>query len=159
MSDSDSDIISNVSSSSSESAESSSDEDFGFLYERERPKNENFFEETVPQYREEFLEHFKINRHSAEALADQFENSELLKQKFRQLYHVKLRSITDTVHLIRACCVLHNLALQDEFHLQDPGEGNVELPLQLKVIEHDGDKRDDRTGQQCRNEVVQMLPY
>ncbi|KAF2892673.1 hypothetical protein ILUMI_13500 [Ignelater luminosus] len=84
---------------------------------------------------------------------------ELLKQKFRQLYHVKLRSITDTVHLIRTCCVLRNLALQDEFHLQDPGEGNVELPLQLEVIENDEDERGDRTGQQRRNEVVQMLPY
>ncbi|KAF2903899.1 hypothetical protein ILUMI_02279 [Ignelater luminosus] len=38
--------------------------------------------------------------------------------------------------------------------------GNIELPLQqLEVIENDHDERDDRTGQQRRNEVVQMLPY
>lgn len=38
----------------------------------------------------------------------------LLKQKFRQLFHIKLRSIQDIVHLIRACCVLHNLAVKDD---------------------------------------------
>ncbi|KAF2905888.1 hypothetical protein ILUMI_00289 [Ignelater luminosus] len=66
------------------------------------------------------------------------------KNKNFQLYHVKLRLITDTVHLMRACCVLHNLALQEEFHLQDAGEGNVELPLQ----QLEEDERDDWTDQQ-----------
>ncbi|KAF2892073.1 hypothetical protein ILUMI_14100 [Ignelater luminosus] len=41
--------------------------------------NKTFFEETVPQYREEFLEHFRIDRHSVETLAGQFENSEYYK--------------------------------------------------------------------------------
>ncbi|KAJ8909231.1 hypothetical protein NQ315_002067 [Exocentrus adspersus] len=39
----------------------------------------------------------------------------IIKQKFRQLFHVKLRSINVIVHLIRACCVLHNLAIDDDF--------------------------------------------
>nr|CAI5817200.1 unnamed protein product [Callosobruchus analis] len=43
----------------------------------------------------------------------------LLKQKFRQLYHVKLHKIENIVHLIRACCVLHNLALHEEFPMEE----------------------------------------
>ncbi|CAH2006168.1 unnamed protein product [Acanthoscelides obtectus] len=39
----------------------------------------------------------------------------LMKQKWRQLYHIKLRKIVDIVHFIHACCVLHNLALNDGF--------------------------------------------
>lgn len=38
----------------------------------------------------------------------------ILKQKFRQLYHLKLRSEHDIANFIRACCVLHNLALEDD---------------------------------------------
>lgn len=33
-----------------------------------------------------------------------------LKQKFRQLYHIKLRNIIRLVQVIHACCILHNLA-------------------------------------------------
>ncbi|KAJ8916386.1 hypothetical protein NQ315_014596 [Exocentrus adspersus] len=36
----------------------------------------------------------------------------ILKQKFRQLYHLKLRDIHSICHFIRACCVLHNLSLE-----------------------------------------------
>ncbi|KAJ8926234.1 hypothetical protein NQ314_021422 [Rhamnusium bicolor] len=36
----------------------------------------------------------------------------IMKQKFRQLYHIKLRSIPDIVHFIRACCVLHNMGIR-----------------------------------------------
>ncbi|KAK5647838.1 hypothetical protein RI129_002730 [Pyrocoelia pectoralis] len=46
----------------------------------------------------------------------------ILKQKFRQLYHVKLRKIEYIVHLIRAACVLHNLALDDELLLVEDEE-------------------------------------
>lgn len=49
----------------------------------------------------------------------------LLKQKWRQLYHLKLRDIRTIVHFIRACCVLHNLALNDNF-LYIEGDNNLE---------------------------------
>lgn len=39
----------------------------------------------------------------------------MLKQKFCQLRHLKFKDITLTCHLIRTCCVLHNLSLTDEF--------------------------------------------
>lgn len=53
----------------------------------------------------------------------------MLKQKFRQLYHLKLRDISLICHFIRACCVLHNLCLDveeiceetiEEIHLDAP---------------------------------------
>ncbi|CAH2014663.1 unnamed protein product [Acanthoscelides obtectus] len=40
----------------------------------------------------------------------------MLKQKFRQLYHLKIRTI---VPMIRAACVLHNIALEDNFVFSD----------------------------------------
>lgn len=48
----------------------------------------------------------------------------ILKQKFRQLYHLKLRKEIDIANFIRATCVLHNLALEDNFHidLEDNGD-------------------------------------
>ncbi|KAJ4437592.1 hypothetical protein ANN_17737, partial [Periplaneta americana] len=46
----------------------------------------------------------------------------LLKQKFRQLYHVKLKNIRDIVHLIRACCVLHNIVIDDHFQYEAGAE-------------------------------------
>lgn len=39
----------------------------------------------------------------------------ILKQKFRQFYHLKMRKISDMLHFFRACCVLHNLAINDDF--------------------------------------------
>ncbi|KAF0741792.1 putative nuclease HARBI1, partial [Aphis craccivora] len=39
----------------------------------------------------------------------------ILKQNFRQLYHLKFRNTIKIVHFMRACCVLHNIALFDEF--------------------------------------------
>lgn len=39
----------------------------------------------------------------------------ILKQRFRQLYYCKLRGIEKLCHFIRACCVLHNLANEDDF--------------------------------------------
>lgn len=41
----------------------------------------------------------------------------ILKQKFRQLYHLKLRNIRFIVHFIREACVLHNIARKVEFLL------------------------------------------
>lgn len=83
----------------------------------------------------------------------------LLKQKFRQLYHIKLRKINDIVHFIRACCVLHNLALQDDLpfiqhQVEVPPPGNP----QVDNDNEDPDEiPDDRNGVQKRNDIVNII--
>ncbi|KAK5642888.1 hypothetical protein RI129_003154 [Pyrocoelia pectoralis] len=84
----------------------------------------------------------------------------LLKQKFRQLYHVKLRSIVDIVHLIRACCVLHNLALDDHFQYEEV-EDVVQHDNEVVAREFDEEEveRDDGNGIQRRNQVANLLRF
>ncbi|KAJ8929185.1 hypothetical protein NQ314_018134 [Rhamnusium bicolor] len=77
------------------------------------------------------------------------------KQKFRQLYHIKLRKIPNVVHFIRACAVLHNLSIEDEFLMQE----DAILPdqqFQLNNLEEDF-QEDDRNGITKRNEVMNSL--
>ncbi|XP_017470369.1 PREDICTED: putative nuclease HARBI1, partial [Rhagoletis zephyria] len=38
----------------------------------------------------------------------------ILKQRFRQLYYCKLRNMEKLCHFVRACCVLHNIASEDD---------------------------------------------
>ena len=43
----------------------------------------------------------------------------MMKQKFLHLSYIKLRRIPEIVNFIRACCVLHNLALDDSFLFEE----------------------------------------
>ncbi|XP_074026324.1 putative nuclease HARBI1 [Leptinotarsa decemlineata] len=62
----------------------------------------------------------------------------ILKQKFRQLYHVKLRSIRFITHFIRAACVLHNIARDDEFLVNfDPEMPNINVHVEEDLVEDD----------------------
>ncbi|KAJ8911891.1 hypothetical protein NQ315_012305 [Exocentrus adspersus] len=85
----------------------------------------------------------------------------LLKQKFRQLYHVKLRKIVNIVHLIRACCVLHNMSLEDNFDVnveEIHHDNNVQhdmLPANHNL--EDEDVEENVNGRIVRNNVVNML--
>jgi cellulose synthase/poly-beta-1,6-N-acetylglucosamine synthase-like glycosyltransferase len=48
--------------------------------DRVRPKNENYFEETIPQYNEqEFMEHFRVSRQVANSIAERFEMTDYFK--------------------------------------------------------------------------------
>lgn len=78
----------------------------------------------------------------------------VLKQKWRQLYHIKLRRIANIVNFIRACCVLHNLALDDHFNIE------VDIPN----AEHDDEAGNEEinndaqgNGAAKRNQIVNIL--
>lgn len=72
----------------------------------------------------------------------------VLKQKFRQLYHLKLRSIPLIVHFIRAACVLHNISLEDNFEVEDDN-------LDEMNAENENEEVDAR---HLRDRVVNQLP-
>ncbi|KAG8238529.1 hypothetical protein J437_LFUL018201 [Ladona fulva] len=73
----------------------------------------------------------------------------LLKQKFRLLYHLKIRKIHDAVHFIRACAVLHNLSIEDEVNVEEPEPipaENANLEKELH-IQDDGDEKKNRSDE------------
>lgn len=76
----------------------------------------------------------------------------MMKQRFRQLYHCKLRSMVNIAHFIRACAVLHNLALDDdpEFSCSYPDD----------VIEPEDDEvADDEEGDQTESDSNEGVVY
>lgn len=81
----------------------------------------------------------------------------ILKQKFRQLYHIKLRKIPAIVHFIRACCVLHNLALNDELPDALPDAVDDNVPGQH--VNNAEAEQDHVGGIETRNRVADMLPF
>lgn len=85
----------------------------------------------------------------------------VLKQKWRQLYHVKLRDIRLIVNFIRACCVLHNLGLQDGVLLDlEPNEENAELGQAAPNLDPDNleqNIQEDLNAIEKRNSIVNIL--
>ena len=80
----------------------------------------------------------------------------LLKQRFRQLYHLKLKDISFITNFIRACCVLHNIAIDDEIYLLADAEDIVEGEHVAEAPENvgnDEDEVDQADGVQRRNYV------
>ncbi|KAL1487752.1 hypothetical protein ABEB36_015587 [Hypothenemus hampei] len=78
----------------------------------------------------------------------------VLKQKFRQLYHLKIRRTRLICHFIRAACVLHNMALDDYFVVDvEPVEiyNNI-----LGDEENDGDE--NMEARVIRDQVANTLP-
>ncbi|XP_031329492.1 putative nuclease HARBI1 isoform X2 [Photinus pyralis] len=84
----------------------------------------------------------------------------ILKQRFRQLYHVKLRKIERVVALVKSCCVLHNLCqIQDK--LLFDCEHN---PLDITAIEDENVAVADtnmtfeaRSGAAKRNYIASVI--
>lgn len=82
----------------------------------------------------------------------------VLKQKWRQLYHLKLRDIRLIVNFIRACCVLHNLGLQDGVALDL--EENVEPVEPAPRLDPDNIEQgiqEDLNAVAKRNHIVNIL--
>lgn len=82
----------------------------------------------------------------------------LLKQKWRQLFHIKLKKIDDIAHFIRACCVLHNISLKDDFaadgiDVQD-ALGYPNLP---PLMDDEDDENINRDAIEHRNFVARRI--
>jgi len=86
-----------------------------------------------------------------------------LKQRFRQLYHLKLRDIVRMVQVVHACCVLHNLANANDLQLfepppaedyMDPAIGNAEMNW---AGYNDEIPPDNQQGRDLRDEICRQL--
>lgn len=89
----------------------------------------------------------------------------VLKQRFRQLYFLKLRNMQFIVKFILACCVLHNLAdlddlqyMEDEFEDDEHVDVNALALLNyIPAADEDQDPIDDRHGRDLRDELCRQL--
>lgn len=79
----------------------------------------------------------------------------ILKQKFRQLYHVKLRNIQLIAHFIRAACVLHNLGIDNEFLVDN--EQNVYNDIVQDIQDQDENDSDDEAADLGARAVRDMV--
>lgn len=80
----------------------------------------------------------------------------LLKQKFRQMYHVKMRKIRLICHFIRAACVLHNIALDDNFVVVNEPVEVDENNVLLDEQEYEGVENIEARA--IRDRVANTLP-
>lgn len=82
----------------------------------------------------------------------------ILKQKWRQLYHLKMRKIRNIVHSIRACCVVHNLALSEgNIEVDEQNEGHGEVADNPENMENE--MEEDLNGIERRNYIVNILGH
>nr|CAI5824300.1 unnamed protein product [Callosobruchus analis]CAI5854928.1 unnamed protein product [Callosobruchus analis] len=64
-----------------------------------------------------------------------------------------VHKIENIVHLIRACCVLHNLALHEEFPMEED-----DLPAVINVNENVRVENDDQRGAAKRMDIMNNMP-
>ncbi|XP_018045619.1 PREDICTED: putative nuclease HARBI1 [Atta colombica] len=83
------------------------------------------------------------------------------KQRFRQLYHFRLRNIIRMVQVIHASCILHNLANKDDLELLEPPLNEDYLDLEEEVIiniENDDEIIcENQHGHELRDELCRQL--
>jgi len=79
-----------------------------------------------------------------------------LKQRFRQLYHLKLRDIVRIVSVIHACCVLHNMANERDLEFLEPPLDDEYPDMEAHVIEHEL-YREHESGMDIRNEICRQI--
>ncbi|KAJ8978157.1 hypothetical protein NQ317_016860 [Molorchus minor] len=84
----------------------------------------------------------------------------ILKQKFRQLYHLKLRNISSICHFIKACCVTYNLTRDIKEEIDETIEENDEQGHEYNL--HDMELEDDEfegnlAGHNFRNYIAALI--
>ncbi|XP_043469299.1 putative nuclease HARBI1 [Leptopilina heterotoma] len=84
-----------------------------------------------------------------------------LKQRFRQLYYMKLKNIVRLIEIIVACCVLHNLANANDLQLFEPPindedpDDEVQIVPNANVDENVANDSDD--GKLLRDELCRQF--
>ncbi|XP_037955962.1 uncharacterized protein LOC119685677 [Teleopsis dalmanni] len=64
----------------------------------------------------------------------------ILKQRIRQLYYCKFKGVEKPCHFIRACCVLHNLANENDLEFtfseqsEEDNDVNNHIPFRLSIV-------------------------
>lgn len=90
----------------------------------------------------------------------------VLKERFRQLYFLKLRNMQFIVKFILACCVLHNLADLDDLQHMEPeafeDDEHIDINAQallnhIPAADEDQDPINDRHGRDLRDELCRQL--
>ncbi|CAH1990700.1 unnamed protein product [Acanthoscelides obtectus] len=81
----------------------------------------------------------------------------MLKQKFRQLYHIKLRKIPLIVHFVRAVCVLHNIAIKDELPDANLIETIEAENAAVAIGDDNEDIEDDGSAVAIRDHIAAIL--
>ncbi|KAK9507596.1 hypothetical protein O3M35_007419 [Rhynocoris fuscipes] len=81
----------------------------------------------------------------------------ILRQKFRQLYHLKLRNIRLIVHVIRAACVLHNISLEDNFLINEEHEAQSNQE-QHGFQSEDFEEDENEEARTMRDRIASTLP-
>lgn len=79
----------------------------------------------------------------------------LLKQRFRQLYHLKSRKIEFICHFVRACCVLHNMCMEDII-FKELQENQNEENIGNEADDDENDERNE-IGVNYRNYIAAIL--
>ena len=80
-----------------------------------------------------------------------------LKQRFRQLYHCKL-SVIRCVPFVHACCVLHNLADEDDLRFLEPGQEEERVPNPImNVFQEMEFLQNDNRGVAMRDELCRQF--
>lgn len=83
-----------------------------------------------------------------------------LKQRFRQLYHFKLRDIVRMVQVIHACCVLHNLAQIEDLELLEPPINNEYPDVEAAIVNAANNNEiipGNQRGRDLRDELCRQL--
>ncbi|CAH2018946.1 unnamed protein product [Acanthoscelides obtectus] len=81
----------------------------------------------------------------------------MLKQKFRQLYHIKLRKIPLIVHFVRAVCVLHNISIKDELPDANLIETIEAENAAVAIGDDNEDIEDDGSAVAIRDHIAAIL--
>lgn len=81
-----------------------------------------------------------------------------LKQRFRQLYHLKLRDIVRMVRVIHACCILHNIASIRDIEIFEPpiNDDFPDMAVQGHVQDIDVE-RECENGTHIRDEICRRI--